>query len=117
MSADPAIGAFDALPGDEPHPGVRRASFSSKEATVTRYRFAPGARFPIHRHPQEQITLIERGEVEMTVAGEPRTLEAGAWVVVAPDVEHGITAGEAGAEVVAVVVPRRESPDAYEVVR
>lgn len=109
-------GSFDTQTEDEPYPGVRRASFDGERSTVTRYRFEPGRSFPRHRHPQEQVTLVEEGEVEMSVAGEHVALKAGDWSVVGPDVEHGLTAGPAGATIVAVVIPRRDSPDAYTVV-
>jgi quercetin dioxygenase-like cupin family protein len=111
-----ASGNFDALPADVPYDGVTRHSFSSDEATVTRYTFAPGATFPVHCHSQEQITLIQVGDVEMTVGARVERLSAGQWSVVEPDLEHGITAGPAGATVVAIVVPRRDSSDDYTVV-
>jgi len=110
------IGSFDALPSDEPYPGLRRRAFDSAGATVTEYRFDPGARFPLHKHPQEQITLIAEGEVEMTIEGSVSRLGAGAWSVVAPDAEHGITAGSEGARILAIVIPRRSGPDAITVV-
>jgi quercetin dioxygenase-like cupin family protein len=109
-------GRFDEMPSDEVYAGVKRRSFSSEQATVTSYRFAPGAAFPRHRHPQEQITLIEDGEVELSVGDRVESLAAGDWSVIEPDVEHGITAGSSGATVVAIVVPRRESIDAYTVI-
>ena len=110
------IGTFDELAADEPYPGLQRRAFDSAGATVTEYRFEPGARFPIHKHPQEQITLISEGDVEMTIAGEVSRLGPGAWSVVGPDVEHGITAGSEGARILAIVVPRRSGPDAITVV-
>jgi quercetin dioxygenase-like cupin family protein len=109
-------GSFDELPADAVYDGITRRNFSSEQATVTNYTFAPGATFPMHRHPQEQITLIQSGEIEMTIGDRVEHLEAGDWSVVQPDVEHGITAGAGGATLVAVVIPRRESPDAYTVV-
>jgi quercetin dioxygenase-like cupin family protein len=109
-------GSFDDLPPDAVYDGVIRRTFSSDHATVTNYTFAPGARFPRHRHAQEQITLVQAGEVEMTIGDRLEHLAAGDWSVVEPGVEHGITAGASGATVVAVVVPRRESVDAYTVV-
>jgi hypothetical protein len=36
--------------------------------------------------------------------------------VVEPEVDHGVTAGPSGATVVAIIVPRRESADAFTVV-
>lgn len=108
-------GSFDTLPADRVYAGVTRRTFTSSRATVTNYEFSPGAQFPLHRHPQEQITLIQAGEVEMTVGDKVDHLRAGDWSVVEPDIEHGITAGPEGAAVVAIVVPPRESADAYTV--
>jgi quercetin dioxygenase-like cupin family protein len=107
---------FDKLPAEEVYAGVVRRSFSSDKATVTRYSFAPGATFPLHRHPQEQITLIEAGEVEMTVGDYAEPMSAGDWSVTEADVEHGIRAGAGGAQVLAIVIPARVSADAYTVV-
>ena len=114
--ADTTFGSFDALPAEQPYPGLRRRTFDSAGATVNEYLFEPAARFPLHRHPQEQITLIEAGDVEMTIAGEVLRLGAGDWSVVGPEVEHGICAGETGARVLAIVVPRRSDAGAYTVV-
>ena len=112
---EPIEGSFAELPVDEPWPGVRRRAFDSKGATVTQYEFDPGAEFPLHSHPQEQITLIAEGEVALTVAGEVKQLAPGDWSVIPGGVAHGITAGAEGARFVAIIVPRRESPNAYTV--
>jgi quercetin dioxygenase-like cupin family protein len=111
-----AIGSFEGLAVDEPYPGVRRQSFDATGATVTRYEFAARARFPRHRHEQEQITLVNAGSVTMLLGDDERRLTAGAWSVVPGGVEHGITAGEDGARITALIVPRRQRADAYEVV-
>jgi quercetin dioxygenase-like cupin family protein len=110
------VGSFATLPADEPYPGVHRRSFSSERATVTSYEFDPGARFPQHSHPQEQVTIVDYGDVEFTVANEPHTLAAGDWSVVPGEVEHGIVAGDGGARILAIIVPRRERPDDFAVV-
>jgi quercetin dioxygenase-like cupin family protein len=110
-----AHGNLAELPVEEPYPGLRRRTFDGERATVYEYVFEPRARFPMHRHPQEQITLIQEGDVELTVSGTTIALGAGDWSVVEPNVEHGIRAGERGARILAIVVPRRSSPAAYEV--
>ena len=109
------MGSFGDLEVDEPWPGVRRRAIDGERATVTEYEFAAGATFPLHRHSQEQITLVERGTVRFTAGGAENQLQAGDWSVVAPEVEHGITAGDDGARVLAIVVPRREGRNAYSV--
>jgi quercetin dioxygenase-like cupin family protein len=113
--AEHEYGGFADLRGEEVYPGVVRRSFSSQHTTVAAYEFAPGATFPLHRHPAEQVTLVQDGEVDFTIAGVEHRMGPGAWSVVAGGVEHGITAGDDGARFIAIVSPRRERPDDYEV--
>jgi quercetin dioxygenase-like cupin family protein len=110
------LGDFAGLVADEPHPGVHRRTFDSEGATVTQYSFEPSARFPLHQHPQEQITIVQRGALEFTIGDELHELTAGGWSVVPGNVPHSIQAGADGAEIVAIIVPRRESADAYSLV-
>lgn len=109
------VGTFGAIAEEEPFPGVRRRSFDAEGATITEYRFEPGATFPQHRHAQEQITLVAEGTLSMTIEDKESELGPGGWSVVGPQVEHGITAGAEGARFLAVVVPRRGARDEYEV--
>lgn len=111
--ADHEHGRFTDVEGEEVYPGVVRRSFSSAHTTVTSYEFKPGATFPLHRHPAEQVTLIQQGEVRFTVAGVEERMGPGEWSVVAGDIEHGITAGHEGARFIAIVSPRRERSDEY----
>ncbi|MFL5818806.1 MAG: cupin domain-containing protein [Conexibacter sp.] len=107
-------GTFAAVDADEPYPGVVRRSVDAQGATATRYEFRPGAAFPLHRHPQEQITLIEQGDIRMRLGAEEHEFGPGGYTVVPGGVEHGITAGADGAVITAIVVPRRAAADAYE---
>lgn len=108
------LGTFASLPSEEPFPGVTRHSLTGAQATVARYRFRPGASFPLHTHPQEQITIVDEGSVEMTIGGRTVALGAGDFSIVSPSVEHGITAGAAGAAITAIVAPPRGSSDDYD---
>jgi quercetin dioxygenase-like cupin family protein len=114
--SESAVGTFAELPSDEPCPGVVRRTFDAAGATVTSYEFSAGASFPLHRHAQEQITLVEEGSVSMRIGDREPELSAGGWSVVPGEVEHGVTAGPTGARITAIVVPRREG-GAYEVLR
>lgn len=109
-------GSFDALEPDHVFDGVTRRSFSSAQATIVSYSFAPGAQFPRHRHPQEQVTLVQSGEIEMTIGEHTESLCRGDWTIAPPEIEHSITAGGEGATIIAIVVPRRGASDAYTVV-
>jgi quercetin dioxygenase-like cupin family protein len=109
-------GNLDRSVDDEPFPGVERTSFSSPRSTVTHYRFAPHAQFPRHLHDQEQITIVQEGEVEFSVGDQVFGLSDGDWFVVEPRVAHGITAGSRGARVLAIVSPPRAAADEFDVV-
>jgi quercetin dioxygenase-like cupin family protein len=102
-----ATGRFADLETEAPYPGILRRTLQSERMTLSEYTFEPGATFPLHRHAQEQVTLVEDGEVRLTVADATETLTAGAWSVTPGDVEHGITAGPSGARIVAILSPRR----------
>jgi len=111
-----ATGSLDALPSEQPFEGVTRRALTTSRLTVASYDFEPGATFPLHSHTQEQWTLVEQGSIEMTIGGRAAPMGVGEWSLVDPGVEHGITAGEEGARVLAIVAPPRASADEYELV-
>lgn len=105
------FGRFEELRGDRPYDGIARRILTTSKATVQEYSFAAGATYPLHHHPQEQITLVLDGELTFNADGDSHELSAGAWSVVPGDVPHGITAGPAGARFLAILVPPRKEPD------
>lgn len=108
-----ASGRLDELAAEHPFPGIVRRALTSEQATVTEYTFEPGATFPSHVHPQEQITLVLEGAVRLTSGGVTEGLAAGAWSIVAGGTAHGITAGPDGTRFLAILVPRRDPDAAY----
>ena len=111
----PVAGAGPEGELEHPFPGVTRRTNHTAKATVSAYAFEPGAEFPIHTHPEEQITVVLTGTVVFTVEGERHALGPGETYVVLADLEHGLRAGPEGARFLAVVVPRRAGSDAYEI--
>lgn len=103
-------GSFAEIAGETPYPGIDRRVLTTSKATVQEYRFEPGASFPLHHHPQEQITLVIDGDLSFSAEGATRTLSAGMWSVVPGDATHGITAGASGARFLAILVPPRKEP-------
>lgn len=60
-----------------------------REVLQARVDFAPGARFPAHRHPGEEIIYVLEGTLEYEVEGQPPvTLEAGDVLFVPAGVFH-----------------------------
>ena len=52
-------------------------SIAGREAFQARVEFAPGASFPRHTHPGEEIIYVLTGTLEYEVAGKPVTLKSG----------------------------------------
>jgi len=103
-----AVVSWALLPEDSPYPGIRRRRFDGRGFTLVRYEFAPGASFPLHHHPEEQLVLVEAGEVIMRSGDAEMHLRAGDACWTPPHEVHGITAGASGAVFVNLIVPRRE---------
>jgi quercetin dioxygenase-like cupin family protein len=108
QTIDVSAGAWE-----EVYPGVRRWMASGQRMTVTLYRFAPGATFPLHRHAQEQLALVLRGLVVFHNATARVACQPHQVIVIDPDEPHAATAGPEGAEVVSVVSPARRQADDY----
>jgi len=90
--------AWTDLPIEEVMPGVSRQTLHGKRQTMVRYVYAPGAVFPVHAHPEEQITLVIRGRIAFEVGGERVELGPGEATVIPGGVAHG--AAVVGAETV-----------------
>ncbi|MFZ9388533.1 MAG: cupin domain-containing protein [Chitinophagaceae bacterium] len=54
-----------------------------------------GASIPLHHHPQEQITYIIDGELEMQIGDEECTLRAGMYHVIPGNMPHSAIARSA----------------------
>ena len=52
-------------------------SIPGREVFQARVEFAPGASFPRHTHPGEEIIYVLTGTLEYEVAGKPVTLKGG----------------------------------------
>jgi quercetin dioxygenase-like cupin family protein len=95
-------------PWEELGGGVRRQMLCHDEGLMmVRVRFTAGAAGALHHHPHRQVSYVESGRFEVTIAGEARTLEGGDAFIVPPDAEHGVVALDAGT-LVDVFSPPRE---------
>jgi quercetin dioxygenase-like cupin family protein len=113
-SVSTVIGTFGELEVEHPFEGITRRTLQASRATIAIYDFEPGSEFPLHTHPQEQITIVEQGDIEFVSPDGSVRLDEGGWSVVAPDVEHQVVAGDRGARILAIVVPPR-APDGYSI--
>lgn len=89
-------------------PGATARALFGERAMINLVEMKAGAEVARHSHPHEQLGLILRGSMTMTIDGEERELGELDGYVVAPDTEHGGSAGPAGALVLDVFAPVRE---------
>ena len=83
------IVTWDEVEAVEVYPGIVRRTLTTASSTVVRYTYQPSCVFPVHQHPEEQVTIVHSGEIEFTVAGQPRLLRAGDVAIIPGDTPHG----------------------------
>jgi quercetin dioxygenase-like cupin family protein len=89
------VGSSSRLGAQARPPGTTRTdlqrhdlSISGREMLQARVDFAPGATFPRHTHPGEEIIYVLSGTLEYEVAGKAVTLKAGDVLFVPTGVVH-----------------------------
>jgi len=88
--------------------GIRARPAHGDRITLAVVELDPGVRMPEHRHPNEQVGVVVRGEFTFTVGGETRVRRPGDMWVIPPDVPHSVEAtGAAGCTVVESFSPPR----------
>ena len=106
----PRVFAWADLPTEEVLPGVERQTVHGERQSLVRYRYAPGAIFPVHQHPEEQVTVVLSGRIAFEVDGERREVGPGEVVVIPGGVPHGAAvAGDEPVETLNALSPRRAS--------
>lgn len=113
-SSLPRALTWDALEVEHVLPGITRQTVDGERQTVVRYVYEPGSVFPEHHHAQEQITLVVRGSIRFTVAGQIIDLGPGGIAVIPPDAPHGaVVVGDETVETFNTLCPRRASAPSF----
>ncbi len=87
----------DDLAWETTDPGVKRKILGYDDhLMLVSVQFEKGAIGPLHHHPHRQVSYVESGTFEVNIGGEKRKLKKGDSFFVASDIEHGVTALEAG---------------------
>jgi len=81
--------SWDAISEEAVGDLVARRVVEGRNFTLLRYVYRPGAVFPEHRHPQEQITLVLEGRLEFTVREATTVVGPGEFLRLGPDTPHG----------------------------
>ena len=96
------------LPEESVLPGVIRQRLDTQHMTVVRYRYEPGATFPAHSHPEEQVVLVLSGEIEFLIADRPVQAAAGSVLVIPPQAVHSARVlSKVPVDTINILSPRR----------
>ncbi|MET1055239.1 MAG: cupin domain-containing protein [Pedobacter sp.] len=88
--------------------GIQRQVFGFDDRIMmVKVKFEKGAIGVLHQHHHTQISYVESGVFEATIAGEDKLLQQGDGFYVPPNAIHGVVCREAGI-LVDVFSPHRE---------
>lgn len=97
-------------------PGVTRQVIQGQRQTLVRYVYAPNVVFPVHQHPEEQMTVVLHGRLAFTIesndGGPDRHVELGPGevLVIPSGTRHGAEViGTEEVESLNMLSPRREA--------
>ena len=88
--------------------GIERQMVVGEQLMMCRLTLQPHVDTPVHSHPHEQMTIVERGRVRFTIAGEPRVAAAGDVLHFLPNVTHGATMLDEVVVLIDIFTPIRE---------
>ena len=105
--------AWTSVPAEEVLPGITRQTVHGVRQSLVRYVYAPGAIFPRHAHPEEQITIVVRGRLAFDIAGQQLELGPGEVAIIPGGLPHAAAVvGTGPVETLNALSPRRElGPD------
>ncbi len=89
-------------------PGVTAKIASGEKVMLSLVTLSPDGVVPEHAHPHEQMGMLVSGTLELTIAGQTRTLSGNAIYLVPGGVLHKAVAGPEGAVALDVFSPPRE---------
>ena len=88
--------------------GVDRQMVIGERLMICRLTLQPHVETPVHSHPHEQMTIVERGRVRFTIDGGTRLVGAGDVLHLAPNVPHGATMLDEEVVLIDIFTPSRE---------
>ena len=88
--------------------GVDRQMVVGERLMMCRLTLQPHVETPVHSHPHEQMTIVERGRVRFTIDGESRVVVTGDVLHFLPNVTHGATMLDEEVVLIDIFTPIRE---------
>ncbi len=79
---------FKTMTGKSPLAGFIFKEVHLQNVMLTWVEMEPGSILPEHQHPHEQISMVVKGALELTIDGTSRVMRQGDVAVVPPNVIH-----------------------------
>jgi len=89
-------------------PGVASRTFWGDRMLLSLVDLEPNTTIPSHAHPHEQVGMVISGIMEMTIAGETRSVGPGDIYIAPGGVEHSVRLGDSACQVLETFAPVRE---------
>ena len=99
---------WDNVPVEQLEEGIERQMVIGEKLMICRLRIAPHVVTPVHEHPHEQMTLVERGPVLFTIGNEERVANTGDVLHFPSGTWHGATMLDEEVVLVDIFSPVRE---------
>ena len=96
------------IPKETVSTGIERRMLVGDKLMICRLRFDPRVVTAVHRHPHEQMTLVERGKVVFSIEGEDRVAGPGEVLHFPSNVLHGATMLDEEVVLMDIFTPIRE---------
>ncbi len=92
--------------------GIKIRAVYGERLSVSVLEFPPFAQIPPHRHPNEQIGIVEEGELEYTIGAHTMLCRKGTAFVIPPNTTHSArVVSDTAARIVDVFTPPRRLPE------
>jgi quercetin dioxygenase-like cupin family protein len=98
---------MDAYPKYEIAAGLIFCPVFAENLSLNFVTFPPESGFPTHTHPEEQISIIREGEIEMTIGDTTKLARPGDVVIFPSDVPHSGRTFDAACRVIDIFSPPR----------
>jgi quercetin dioxygenase-like cupin family protein len=88
--------------------GIERQMIVGARLMACRLRLRPHVDTPLHSHPHEQMTFVEKGPVRFTIGTETRIAHTGDVLHFPPGMTHGATMLDDEVVLIDIFTPIRE---------
>ena len=82
------VGSWRHLEARDAQTYLEQQIISTQRITLVRCVYRPDSNFPLHAHPQEQITIVEEGQLHVRIDQEDVCLKQGEMISIPARVQH-----------------------------